>query len=432
MKISIIGTGYVGLTTGTCLAELGNDVICIDIDENKITNLNKFILPIYEPGLKELVEKNIKEERLRFTTNIQVAIEFADIIFIAVGTPQGNNEEVDLTAVKDVSISIGRYMDRYKVVVIKSTVPVGTAESIKRIIKNSQTTKYDFDIVSNPEFLREGEAIYDFMNPDRIVVGIESEKSRDVIEQIYRGVVRADKSILFTDIKSSELIKYASNSMLATRISFMNELALLCDKVGGDIKLVSKGIGLDRRIGPRFLQAGAGYGGSCFPKDVKALIQTMNEQGVESKILKAVVEVNERQRQIIIEKVRLFVGALEGKKIAIWGLSFKPKTDDIREAPSITIIKGLQSLGAKIRAFDPVAEENAKRIFTDIEYCKTPYDTVQGCNCLLIITEWNEFREINLQKVKTLLKEPNIVDARNIYEPSEMKKIGFRYVGVGR
>lgn len=432
MKIAMIGSGYVGLTTGTCLAELGNDVICVDIDQNKINNINKGILPIYEPGLKELVEKNAREERLRFTTNIKSAITFAEVIFIAVGTPPGKNHEADLTAVKVVSANIGKHINGYKVIVIKSTVPVGTADAIKEIIKKNQPQKYDFDVVSNPEFLREGEAIYDFMNPDRIVVGAESEKAGKIMEHVYSGVLRADKPILFTDIRSSELIKYASNAMLATRISFMNELALLCDKAGGDIKVIAKGMGLDKRIGPRFLQAGVGWGGSCFPKDVKALIQTMQKNNVEGRILKAVVDINETQRVLIVNKIKNLVPAIKGKKIAVLGLSFKPKTDDMRDAPSITVIKDLQRLGAKIKAFDPIAEENAKKILTDIEYCKTPYDAIKGCNCLVIITEWNEFRELDKEKIKSLLKEPNIVDARNIYEPDEMKSRGFNYIGVGR
>ncbi len=432
MKIAMIGTGYVGLTTGTCLAELGNDVLCIDIDEKKISNLKKGILPIYEPGLKEMVEKNFREERLRFTTDIKSAIEFAEVIFIAVGTPTGKNEEADLTAVKEVAKNIGRYMNRYKVVVTKSTVPVGTANGIKKIIRESQKTPMKFSVVSNPEFLREGEAIYDFMNPDRIVVGVEDENAKTAMQKIYRGIIRADKPILFTDIRSSELIKYASNAMLALRISFMNELSLLCDKVGGDIKLIAKGMGLDDRIGPRFLQAGAGWGGSCFPKDVRALYKTMEENNVEGKILKAVVEVNDNQRQVIIKKIKTLLSEVKGKKIAVWGLSFKPKTDDMREAPSITIIESLQKQGAQITAFDPVAAENAKKILHNVEYYKTPYETVEGCSCLVIITEWNEFRELDMERIKSLMKEPNIVDARNIYDPEYIKKSGFNYIGVGR
>ncbi len=432
MKIAMVGTGYVGLTTGTCLAELGNDVLCIDIDEKKIENLRKGILPIYEPGLKELVEKNSREERLRFTTDIKSAIEFAEVIFIAVGTPPGKNEEADLSAVKDVAKNIGKYMNEYKVIVTKSTVPVGTADSIKEIIRQTHKSSIEFSVCSNPEFLREGEAIYDFMNPDRIVVGVEDEKAKKAMETIYRGLVRADKQVLFTDIKSSELIKYASNAMLATRISFMNELSLLCDKVGGNVKLVAKGMGLDSRIGPRFLQAGAGWGGSCFPKDVKALYKTMEANNLDGKILKAVVDVNDSQRQVIISKIKKLIPNPNGKKIAVWGLSFKPKTDDMREAPSITIIEAIQKEGALIRAFDPVAVENAKKIFKDVEYCRTPYETVEGCSCLVIMTEWNEFRELDIQRIKSLMAEPNIVDARNVYEPEYIKKFGFRYIGVGR
>ena len=428
----MIGSGYVGLTTGTCLAELGNEVLCVDIDEKKIENLKNCILPIYEPGLKEFVEKNMREERLKFTTELKSAILFAEVIFIAVGTPQGRNEEADLTAVREVASLIGKYIKSYKVVVIKSTVPVGTANTIKEVIKKNLSGTCEFDVVSNPEFLREGEAIYDFMNPDRIVIGTDNGKARKIMEQIYSAVARTDKPILFTDIKSSELIKYASNAMLATRISFMNELALLCDKVGGDVKLISKGMGLDKRICPRFLQAGAGWGGSCFPKDVRALIKTMAEHGVESKILKAVVEVNENQKSIIVTKIKRLVPNLKGKSIAVWGLSFKPKTDDMREAPSITIIQSLLKEGARVMAFDPIGEANARKFLPDIKYCKNPYDAITDCDCLVIVTEWNEFRELDKQRIKNLLREPNIVDARNIYEPEEMKKLGFNYIGVGR
>ena len=432
MNIAVIGSGYVGLVVGNCLADLGNEVVCVDIDENKINNLKKGILPIYEPGLKDVLDRNINEDRISFTTDIKSAIQSSDVIFIAVGTPPDKDHKADLKYVFSVAKDIGKYMDRYKVIVDKSTVPVGTAEKVKQIIKQSQKNPIEFDVVSNPEFLREGEAINDFMIPDRIVIGVENGKAKKIMEEIYMGIARANRPILFTDVKSAELIKYASNAMLATRISFMNELSHLCEKVGADIKMVARGMGLDTRIGPRFLQAGVGYGGSCFPKDVNALAQTMKELNCEAKILEAVEEVNFDQKKSVIPKIKKLIPDLKDKVIAIWGLAFKPKTDDMREAPSIIIIGELQKLGAKIRAFDPVAEEIAKNILKNIEYSKTPYDAIKGADCLVIITEWNEFRNLNKKKIKELLKQPNIVDGRNVYEPDEMKELGFNYIGVGR
>ena len=432
MNISVIGTGYVGLTAGTCLSELGNDVICVDIDEKKIANLNKGILPIYEPGLKDMLDRNFKEKRLSFTTNIKMSIEKADVIFIAVGTPSREDHHADLFYVKQVAKDIGTYMNGYKVIVNKSTVPVGTAQLVKEIIKEHQKQPIEFDVVSNPEFLREGEAINDFMMPDRVVIGTDSEKSRKIIESIYQGIARANKPIMFTDTKSAEIIKYASNAMLATRISFMNEIARLCEKAGGDVKEVAKGMGLDSRIGPRFLQAGIGYGGSCFPKDVKALAQTMSHHEVESKILHAVEKVNEEQKKSLLPKIKRLLPDLKGKTMAVWGLAFKPKTDDMREAPSIVIIEQLQKEGAKIKAFDPEAEATAKTILSGIEYAKDPYDAIKDADLLVIVTEWNEFRNLDKQRIKQLLKHPNIVDGRNVYEPKEMGEMGFNYIGVGR
>jgi UDPglucose 6-dehydrogenase len=432
MKIAVIGTGYVGLVVGTCLADFGNDIICVDIDKEKVTKLNKAIIPIYEEGLRDMLDRNLKEGRIQFTTDIKRGVEHGDVIFIAVGTPPGKDHKADLSAVRAVAKDIGTYINNYKVIVNKSTVPVGTAQKVEYIIKDNQKKRIDFDVVSNPEFLREGTAIKDFTNPDRIIIGTKSKKARDIMSSIYKGIARTDKPIVFTDTKSAEIIKYASNAMLATRISFMNEVAQLCEKVGADVKEVAKGIGLDDRIGPRFLQAGLGYGGSCFPKDVKALAQTMNGHAIESKILSAVESVNEAQKRSAVPKVKRLVGDLNGKTVAVWGLAFKPKTDDMREAPSIVIINELQKLGAKIKAFDPEAQENAKKIFKDVEYCKDPYSTITACDCLVIVTEWNEFRELDKDKIKKLMKQPNIVDGRNIYEPSEMKAAGFNYIGVGR
>ncbi len=432
MKISVVGVGYVGLVVGTCLADMGNDVICLDIDKSKIENLKKGILPIYEPGLKEVVDRNIDEKRIMFTVDAKYAIENSDVIFIAVGTPPGKDHTADLSFVRSVAKEIGKYMNDYKIIVDKSTVPVGTADEVKKIIKDSQKKDIKFDVVSNPEFLKEGTSIKDFTNPDRIVVGVESDKAKSIMTKVYRGIVRADKPILFTDVKTAEIIKYASNSMLATRISFMNMISSLCEKVGGNIKDVSKGIGLDSRIGPKFLQAGVGYGGSCFPKDVNAFIQTLRENGCDASLLEAVDIVNEKQKKTLFFKVNKLVKDIKGKKITIWGLSFKPKTDDIRQAPSLVLIERLKKEGAIINAFDPEAMENTKNIFPDINYFNNPYDALKDSSCLVIVTEWNEFRALDMEKIKKLIKEPNIVDGRNIYDPIEMKKLGFNYISVGR
>ncbi len=432
MKISVFGTGYVGLVAGTCFASMGNDVICIDIDEKKIKALKKGIMPIFEPGLRDLVELSAKQERLHFTTDTREGVEKSDIIFIAVGTPEDHNGRADMKYVYAVAESIGKYQNSYKVVVDKSTVPVGTAEEVKNRILKNQRKKYDVDVVSNPEFLREGEAIKDFMNPDRVVIGADTEKARKIMENIYKGIARTNKPILFTDTKSAEMIKYASNAMLATRISFMNQLAPLCEKVGADIKAVARGMGLDERIGPRFLQAGVGYGGSCFPKDVMALMHMMKDNGLHYEIIKAVDEVNDRQKKSILPKLMKHMPNLKDKKIAIWGLAFKPKTDDLREAPSLVIIKQLLDEGAKARAFDPVAQENAQKIFPKIEFGKNPYDTLKGCDALILVTEWDEFRNLDKQKIKSLLKQPIVIDGRNVYEPKEMAELGFVYEGVGR
>ncbi len=429
MRITMIGTGYVGLTTGACLSNLGHDVICLDIDEIKIAMLNKGEMPIYEPGLKELVLANVEEGRIRFTTDTKFAIESSDIIFIAVGTPEGEDGSADLKYVLAVAESIGKHMNSYKLIVNKSTVPVGTAERVRAAIRKH--TDHEFDICSNPEFLREGSAIRDFLSPDRVVVGVDTEKAKEQMVKVYRSIERTGNPILITDIESSEMIKYASNAMLATRISFMNQLAPLCEKVGADIKEVAKGMGLDKRIGPRFLQAGVGYGGSCFPKDVKALIKTLKNNSCDASILESVDNVNDIQKTYIIPKVVGLLGEVQGKKIGILGLSFKPKTDDMREAPSIVIIKELQKLGAKITAFDPVAEHESKK-YINISYSDSPYSAVEGAECLILVTEWDEFRELDFGKIRSLMAKPNIVDGRNIYEPKEMRALGFNYISVGR
>lgn len=432
MKVTIIGTGYVGLVVGACLADMGHEIMCLDIDEKKIDMLNNGKIPIYEPGLKTVVERNEADNRISFTTDKEKAIGFAEIIFLAVGTPQSDDGKADLKYVKAAAADIGKHMNSYKVVVDKSTVPIGTAEIVREIIKENLKEPVEFDVVSNPEFLREGNAIKDFMSADRVVVGYDSEKAKVKMEKLYRTFVRTFRPILFVDIKSAEMIKYASNCMLATRISFMNELSRLCEKVGADIKKVSAGMGFDHRIGPYFLQAGVGYGGSCFPKDVRALIKIGEENNADLEILKTVDKVNEEQKKSLLPKIKKLVPDLKGKKIALWGLAFKPKTDDMREAPSLVLIDQLQKEGAKISAFDPVAEESAKKIVKDIEFADDPYKVLEGASCLVLVTEWDEFRNFSYEKAKSLMESNNIVDGRNVYDPEDLKEAGFNYLSVGR
>jgi UDPglucose 6-dehydrogenase len=432
MNITMIGAGYVGLTTGTCFANLGNNVICMDVDQKKIDMLNKGEMPFFEPGLKEMVEQNVKENRLSFTTDIEKSVKSSDIIFLCVGTPSGPDGKAELRYMYEAAKKIGVYMNAYKVIVDKSTVPVGTADKVRAHIKDNLAGKHEFDLVSNPEFLREGFAITDFTIPDRIVIGVESEKAREIMTKVYKPIERTGRPIMFTDIKTAELIKYASNAMLATRISFMNMLAPLCENVRGDVKMVAKGMGLDNRIGPRFLQAGVGYGGSCFPKDVRAMINTLEERGINADILKAVDVVNEQQKRSLVPKLKKFLPDLKGKKVAIWGLAFKPRTDDMREAASITVIQQLLDEGGKVKAFDPVARKVAESVFDNIEYAYTPYEACEGCDALIIITEWDEFRTLDFEVVKKMLKQAIIIDGRNVYEPEEMREAGFQYAGVGR
>jgi len=431
MKLTIAGTGYVGLVSGTGFANLGNDVICFDIDKEKIEALKNGTIPIYEPGLDELYKRNVEAGRLTFTTDPETAVRESEIIFICVNTPSNEHKEADLTAVKEVARVIGRHMDQYKVIVNKSTVPVGTADLVKNIIKENQVENIEFDVVSNPEFLREGAAVKDFENPDRIIIGTDSKKAEEIMTSLYRSRARTDRPIMVTDIKSAEIIKYASNAMLATRISFMNQLSHLCEKTGADIKQVSKGMGLDDRIGPRFLQAGIGYGGSCFPKDVKALISTLKQNDCDADLFEAVNRINERQKSVVLNKLESVLD-LNGSTVAVWGVSFKPKTDDIREAPSIKIIQELQHLGATIHACDPVAIENAKKVLNNVHFFQNPYETIRDCDALIVATEWNEFRNLDMRAVKILLKKPIVIDGRNIYDPIEMKALGFTYMGIGR
>jgi UDPglucose 6-dehydrogenase len=431
MKICMIGTGYVGLVTGACFAENGNEVVCLDIDREKIAQIQKGKMPIYEPGLDEMVRRNRREGRIKFSTNLKEAIKETLFIFIAVGTPPQEDGSADLTSVLAVAREIGQTMKGYKVVVTKSTVPVGTTERVKEIIQ--QETREPFDVASNPEFLKEGAALDDFMRPDRVVVGVDNQAVGELMKELYAPFVRTGKPILIMDIRSSELTKYAANAMLATRISFMNEMANLCERLGTDINMLRKGIGSDPRIGPSFLFPGVGYGGSCFPKDVNAIIKAAEERGYELRLLKEVERVNQRQKEIVVDKVIARFGkSLKGKNFAVWGLSFKPNTDDIREAPSIVIINRLMKQGAKVRAYDPVAISEARKIFGDrVIYGKGDYDILKGADALIIITEWNEFREPDFDRIKKLLKNPVIFDGRNIYNPSKLREAGFEYYGIG-
>ncbi|MCX6640804.1 MAG: UDP-glucose/GDP-mannose dehydrogenase family protein [bacterium] len=432
MKICVIGTGYVGLVAGTCFAETGNDVICVDVDERKIKMLKKGVIPIYEPGLKELVDRNTSKGRLTFSTELDKSVKESLINFIAVGTPPGEDGSSDLTHVLSVAKAIGQAMNGYKVVVDKSTVPVGTADQVRDAVRKE--TKHPFDVVSNPEFLKEGAAIDDFMRPDRVVIGVDDSRAEALMKDLYGPFVRTGHPIIVMDVRSAEMTKYASNALLATKISFMNEIASLCEKVGADVSLVRQGVGSDRRIGHQFLFPGCGYGGSCFPKDIKALIHTSQSYGMELEILKSVEMVNERQKRLLTEKVQKFYGDdLSGKIFGIWGLSFKPRTDDMREAPSIVIINGLLNMGAKIQAYDPQAMEEASKIFGDrIALVKDEYEAVQNVDGLLIVTEWNEFREPNFDMLRNSMRNPVIFDGRNIYDAKKMASVGFRYFSLGR
>jgi UDPglucose 6-dehydrogenase len=437
MKIAVVGTGYVGLVTGTCLAEVGTDVACIDIDQQKIDNLKKGIMPIYEPGLENLVLRNYKKEKLHFTTSLAEGIKDADIAFIAVGTPPGEDGSADLQYVLAVASEIGKNMNSYGVVVTKSTVPVGTAEKVRGAVQNELDKRgvdLTFDIASNPEFLKEGAAIQDFMKPDRIVVGVDSEQAEGVMNRLYKPFIMNGHPLIFMDIPSAEMTKYAANAMLATRISFMNDIANLCERMGADVNAVRKGIGSDPRIGSRFIYAGIGYGGSCFPKDVKALIKTARENDYTMRILEAVEEVNDNQKSVLFDKLISSIGVnLAGKKFAMWGLSFKPNTDDMREAPSLVLIDKIIQAGGSVTAYDPVAMEETKHMIGDkIEYVSDPYDALENANALLLVTEWSEFRLPHFDQIKEKLSNPLILDGRNIYDKEEMTKLGFEYYSIGR
>lgn len=431
MNLAVIGSGYVGLVAGTCFAESGNDVVCVDIDEAKIATLKAGKIPFYEPGLEELVRRNVEEQRLSFATDLDSAVKRSEVVFIAVGTPQGPDGKANVSQVLQTASAIASALDRYKVIVTKSTVPVGTADQIRAAMQ--KLTRQPFAVVSNPEFLKEGAAVEDFMKPDRVVLGSDDAEAITVLKELYEPFVRTGNPILVMDPRSAEMSKYGANAMLAAKISFINEVATLCEKVGADIGEVRRAVGLDRRIGPHFIFPGVGYGGSCFPKDVRAMI-AMGKPDLELPLLKAVERVNEGQKAVLVEKVKRHFGAdLSGRAFAVWGLSFKPRTDDMRDAPSIVVISSLLEAGARIQAYDPEAEAEARKIFGDrIVYHSHNYDAVKGADALLIITEWNEFRRPNFQAIKQLLKSPVIFDGRNIYDPPELKRLGFNYYSIGR
>ncbi len=432
MNVAVVGSGYVGLVAGACFAEAGNDVVCADVDELKIARLENNDVPIYEPGLEPLIAKNQTEGRLQFSSDVGAAVEFASIVFIAVGTPPDEDGSADLQHVLDVARTIGDHMNDTKIVATKSTVPVGTARQVRRTI--AERTATEFHVCSNPEFLKEGAAVEDFMKPDRVIVGVDSEEAAAILRELYAPLMRTSNRLIVMDVTSAELTKYAANAMLATRISFMNQIAELCEKVGADVNFVRKGIGSDPRIGKHFLFPGPGYGGSCFPKDVRALAKTADEHGVALDVVRAVQDANERQKGVLFRKLQGAIGdELAGKTIAVWGLAFKAQTDDMRESPSIQLIKSLLKAGSRVRAHDPKAMETAAAVFGDqIEYIDNAYDALSGSDALVIATEWMSFRNPDFDRMKSLLEQPIIVDGRNLYDPARMKERGFEYVGIGR
>ncbi|MBQ6227548.1 MAG: UDP-glucose/GDP-mannose dehydrogenase family protein [Prevotella sp.] len=437
MNVAVVGTGYVGLVSGACFAEMGVHVTCVDIDEQKIEKLKNGIIPIYEPGLEEMVRKNVAAGRLRFSTSLKEVIEEVNLVFSAVGTPPDEDGSADLKYVLSVAREFGQHIKRYTVLVTKSTVPVGTAKKVKAVIQEELDKRGEnipFDVASNPEFLKEGAAIKDFMSPDRVIVGVESDRARSLMTRLYRPILLNNFRVIFTDIPSAEMIKYAANSMLATRISFMNDIANLCELVGADVEMVRQGIGADTRIGRKFLYPGCGYGGSCFPKDVKALIKTAEKSGYEMQVLKAVEDVNERQKRVVFEKLKkVFNGDLKGKTIAIWGLAFKPETDDMREATSLVTISLLLEAGCKVRVFDPVAMNECKRRIGDkVEYAKDMYDAVLDADAMLMLTEWKQFRLPSWGVMKKTMKNALVIDGRNIYDKEELEEYGFEYHCIGK
>lgn len=431
-NICVVGTGYVGLVSGAGLADFGNNVICVDIAKEKIEMLNNGKIPIYEPGLKELVDSNVKAGRLEFSTDIDRSIKNSEVIFSAVGTPPGDGGEADLKAVWLVAKRFAKNLNSYKVFVNKSTVPVGTGKKTYNLIEKEKNNNIDFDVVSNPEFLREGSAVKDFLIPDRIVVGTTSEKSKEIMKDVYKSLYIRNNPFILTNVESSELVKYASNAFLATKITFINEVANLCDQVGADVHVVANAMGMDGRISPKFLHPGPGYGGSCFPKDTMAYSEIFKEQGIRSELVESVIKVNEKQKALVVEKLKLFLPDLKGKKIAILGLSFKPNTDDTRESPSKVVIKKLQNEGATVKVFDPIAMEDFKRDFPDLNYQENIYDTIEGTDGLILMTEWNQFRNLDIEKIKKIMSKLIFIDTRNIYDPIEMREHGFKFANSGR
>ncbi len=432
MHIAVIGSGYVGLVTGACFAEFGVDVTCVDIDAEKIARLCDGIVPIYEPGLEQLVAKNMQADRLQFTTDIKAAVEQALVIFLAVGTPPKEDGSADLKYIDAAARSVAEHMNGYKVIVTKSTVPIGTGEHLRRLIRENLKRQTNFGIVSNPEFLREGAAINDFMRPDRVVIGSRDEEAIAIMRDLYRPLYLIEAPVVITSLEGAELIKYAANAFLATKISFINEIANMCDEIGCDVHDVARAVGMDNRIGGKFLHPGPGFGGSCFPKDTRALSSVARQFGCESRIVDTVIEVNENQRVRMIAKIEKLIGETKNKNIAVLGLAFKPETDDMREAPAVDIIKALVERGAKVRAFDPVAMTEAAKILPDIAYAEDEYQAIDGADALVFVTEWNQFRALDMKRVYESMKTPKIADLRNIYNPATMRELGFDYVGVGR
>ena len=432
MHIAVIGTGYVGLVTGACFAEFGVDVTCVDVDEQKIERLRNGVMPIYEPGLEQLVAKNVQSGRLRFTTDVGEAVEQSLVIFLAVGTPPKDDGSPDLSFVEAAATSIADHLQDYKVIVTKSTVPIGTGEHIRRLVNERKKSRASFGVVSNPEFLREGAAINDFMRPDRVVIGSRDQEAIAIMKDLYRPLYLIEAPFVITSLEAAELTKYAANAFLATKVSFINEIANLCERIGCDVHDVARGIGMDKRIGSKFLHPGPGFGGSCFPKDTRALASVARQFGSDSLIVDAVIEVNKRQGKEMLVKIRKLVGDLKGKKIAVLGLAFKPETDDMREAPSVGIIRGLLADGALVQAYDPVAKSEAKKILAEISYADDEYDAVKGAVALIFVTEWNQFRALDMRRIHQLMATPRIADLRNICDPEDMREIGFEYVGVGR
>lgn len=432
MQIAVIGTGYVGLVTGACFAEFGVDVTCVDVDEEKIERLSAGIMPIYEPGLEQLVTKNMQSGRLRFTTDLKQAVEQSLVIFLAVGTPPKPDGSPDMSYVETAAGSIAEHMNGYKVIVTKSTVPIGTGEHIRKLVREHQPSKVNFGIVSNPEFLREGAAISDFMRPDRVVLGSRDEEAIAIMKDLYRPLYLIEAPFVITSLEAAELTKYAANAFLAMKVSFINEIANMCESIGCDVHDVARAIGMDKRIGSKFLHPGPGFGGSCFPKDTQALATVARQFNCDSLIVDAVIEVNRRQRKSMLPKIEKLVGGLKSKTIAVLGLAFKPETDDMRDAPSVQIIRDLLSAGASVRAYDPVAMQEAAKVLPDIDYADDEYAAVKGADALVFITEWNQFRALDMARIRDLMKTPRIADLRNIYEPESLRELGFSYVAVGR